>query len=194
MQQFLGKLDIRDGLNHAGESLPPLVNGLYEGDLLTFDLDEDGIMVLHENIQVGWLDKETAEQLLPYLKRRYTLDGVILSVEETGADCPEVELSLFLKDPPADGEAGGTLDSVTRTPVAPVLPASERKRRWFCKVYAILTLVFAMFGIFFVQGRDIIVRILGIAMLVMAAVCLACSWYMYHTRPRPPKDDNSRSA
>ncbi len=127
MQQFLGKLDIRDGLNHAGEPLPPLVNGLYEGDLLTFDLDEDGIMVLHENIQVGWLDKETAEQLLPYLKRRYTLDGVILSVEETGADCPEVELSLFLKDPPADGEAGGTLDSVTRTPVAPVLPGCGAK-------------------------------------------------------------------
>ncbi len=194
MQQFLGKLDIHSGLSHTGESLLPLVNGLYESDLLTFDLDEDGIMVLHENTQVGWLDKESTQQLLPYLKRRYTLEGVVLSVEETGDACPNVELSLFLKDPPADGETGGTLDSVTRTPVAPVLPTAERKRRWFCKVYAILTLVFAMFGIFFVQGRDIIVRILGVAMLVMAAVCLICSWYMHHTRPRPPKDDNPPSA
>ena len=51
MQQFLGKLDIRDGLNHAGESLPPLVNGLYEGDLLTFDLDEDGLFNLYAFIE-----------------------------------------------------------------------------------------------------------------------------------------------
>ena len=188
MEQYLGKLVYRDGINHFGQELLPLVSTLYEGDLFSFDLDEDGVMVLHDNTQIGWLDEEIARPVRVLIQKGYQATGSALHIYENGDDFPEIEISLFLKEPERPDETAGTLDSIVHSgDYRPPMTAREKKLRWFCRVYTIIALVCLMFGVLFVQGSSFLVRILGIALLVLAVVSFVLAF-----RIRPQKGKASK--
>ena len=128
MEQYLGKLVYRDGFNHFGQELLPLVSTLYEGDLFSFDLDEDGVMVLHDNTQIGWLDEEIARPLVGivssyneivpgHMNLDKIVDAVKMGVAMAGGT-PIVFPAIAVCDGIAMGHIGMKYSLVTRDLIA----------------------------------------------------------------------------
>ena len=67
------------------------------------------------------------------------------------------------------------------------MTAREKKLRWFCRVYTIIALVCLMFGVLFVQGSSFLVRILGIALLVLAVVSFVLAFRIRPQKGKAPK-------